>query len=294
MRRAAAVAGALLLGAVGCTTQESSSAPAAPALEASAVPTMRVVGVYTPTPLPGAPGAAPTLAVRPVADARAAAAAKRAGKAIGPVITHAGIARADGYRVEPVGKTAKGEPIYRHPVGSGFMIVIEGKPGISNVENGRSIFRYDPNDPTQRPDLEIEVNRPLGDGSEAVCDARRPKIGGVPAIDPPSFAETAKVSAALNDLSCRFETFIESNASCTVNQYGDFEFLGKDTQVQFCLVVARSWQFQRGDTLVSVRLRDTDGNPGPVSRFVLRYQPNPTPKKQPTPQPTPTAPRRRP
>lgn len=293
MRRTAAVAGALLLGVIGCTTHESSSAPAPVAL-GEPPPTMRVVGVYTPTPVAGAPGAAPTLAVRPVGDPQAAERAKRAGKEIGPVITFAGIGRADGSRIQPIGKTAQGWPIYRHPVGSGFMIIVEGKPGISNVENGRSIYRYDADDPTQRPDLEIQVDRDLGNGSVEVCDARRPKIGGIPGIKPPSFAETAKVSAALNDFSCRFETFIESNASCSLNQYGDFEFMSAETKVQFCMVVARSWNFQSGDTLVSVRLRDTDGNPGPVQRFVLRYQPNPTPKKQPTAQPTPTASRRRP
>lgn len=293
MRRAVAVGGVLVLGAaIGCSTQESSSAPA---LSATPPPTMRVVGAYTPTPLPGeAPAGAPTLAVRPVGDAQTTERLKRAGKIVGPVVTHAGVVRADGRRVEPAGKNAQGVPIYQHPVGSGFMIVVEGKEGLSNVEVGRSIFRYKDDDSSLRPDIEIQVDRPLGDGSVAVCDARRPNIGGVPAINPPSFAENAKVSAALNDLSCRFETFIESNASCTLNTYGDFEFLSKDTKVQFCLVIARSWQFPRGDTLVSVRLRDTDGNPGPVSRFVLRNQPNPTPQRKPTAMPTPTAPRRRP
>jgi hypothetical protein len=291
MRRAAAVVGAVLLGAVACSTQESSSAPP----PAAAAPTQRVVGAYTPTPQAGADGAPPTLAVRPVADEKAAAAGRKSGKDVGPIVTHAGIARADGRGVEPDGKTADGTPIYRHPVGSGFMIVIEGKPGINQVENGRSIYSYDPGDPTKRPDLEIEVTRPLGDGSAAVCDARRPSIGGVPGIDPPSFADTPKVSGAINDLSCRFETFIESNASCTVNQYGDFEFLDKASKVQFCMVVARTWQFPEGDTLVSVRLRDTDGNPGPVNRFVLRYKPNAAPEKKPaTPVPTATPPRRRP
>lgn len=292
MRRAAAAVGAVLLGAVACSTQESSNAPAP---VAAAAPTQRVVGAYTPTPAPGDPGAPPTLAVRPVANEQAARAAQRSGKAVGPVVTYAGLARADGRGVEADGKTADGTPIYRHPVGSGFMIVVEGRPGINNVENGRSIFRYNAADPSERPDLEIEVTRALGDGSAAVCDARRPSIGGVPGIDPPSFADTPKVSAAINDLSCRFETFIESNASCTVNQYGDFEFLRKDSKVQFCMVVARSWQFPEGDTLVSVRLRDTDGNPGPVSRFVVRFRPNPTPaKKPPTPMPTATPARRRP
>src|SRR5262245_49608607 len=115
MRRAAAVVGAVLLGAVACSTQESSSAPPAPA----AAPPQRVVGAYTPTPLAGEASAPPTLAVRPVGNEQAAAAAKRAGKDAGPVVTFAGIARADGRGVEADGKTADGTPIYHHPVGSG-------------------------------------------------------------------------------------------------------------------------------------------------------------------------------
>jgi hypothetical protein len=170
------------------------------------------------------------------------------------------------------------------------MIVVEGKPGLGNGEVGRSIFRYDEKDPTQRPDLEIEVNRPLGDGSAAVCDARRPTIGGVPAIDPASFAETPKVTAALNDFSCRFETFIESAGACTVKKTGDFTFVKPDTNVQFCMVVAKAWAFSDGQTVVSVRLRDVDGHPGPVSHFIVdrREMPATPPKVAPTPQPTPS------
>ncbi|MEO8603557.1 MAG: hypothetical protein ABI629_13365 [bacterium] len=249
---------------------------------------MPTVPPRTPTPEGGA-----ALPTRPVSDEKVTDVARKAGKDVGPIVSFAGIARADGRRAEPSGKTAQGLPIFQHPVGSGFMVVVEGKPGISNIEVARGIFRYDPKDPTQQPDLQIEVNRPLGDGSLAVCDARRPTIGGVPAIDPPSFKETEKISGALNDLACRFETFIESNASCTLNKYGDFEFLNKESTVQYCMVVARSWQFSAGETQVSVRLRDTDGNVGPVSRFVLQFKPNPTPAKQAKPEPTPTAPRRR-
>jgi hypothetical protein len=222
-----------------------------------------------------------------------AEAEKRAGKQIGPVISYLGAARADGYTTSPVGKTAEGVPIFQNPVGSGFMVVVEGKPGISNIEVGRSIFKYDPKDPSQRPDLEIEVDRPLGDGSAVVCDARPPTFGGVPAVNPPSFADNAKINATLNDLSCRFETFIESNASCTVNKNGDFAFVNPDTKVQFCMVVARAWNFPEGQTRVSVRLRDIEGNPGPVSQFVLDRKPNPTPPPRLRATPTPTAPRRR-
>ena len=294
MRLARAAAVVLLCGAVGCSSARSkphaAPAPAAsPVAQATPVelPTVRTVPPGTPAPAGGA-----ALPTRPVKNPQAEA-EKKAGKAIGPVVTYLGAARADGYTTSSSGKNAEGVPIYQNPVGSGFMVVVEAKPGISNLEVGRSIFKYDPKDPTSRPDLEIEVNRPLGDGSETVCDARPPKFGGVPAINPPSFAESPAVSAAVNDLSCRFETFIESSASCTVNKNGDFSFVSPDTKVQFCMVVARAWNFPEGETLVSVRLRDIEGNPGPVSHFILVRKPNPTPPPRQKPTPTPTVSRRR-
>lgn len=295
MRLARAAAVGLLCGAVGCSTARSTPratpAPgAAPVAEATPVevPVVRTVPPGTPVP-PGGAGALPT---RPVKNPNAEA-ERKAGKAVGPIVSFAGAARADGFISKSVGKTDDGVPIFQNPVGSGFMIVIEGKPGISNLEVGRSIFKYDPSDPSLRPDLEIEVDRPLGDGSTDVCDARPPKFGGVPAINPPSFADNPTVNRTLNDLSCRFENFIESNASCTVDKNGDFSFVDHDSKVQFCMVVARAWNFPDGDTLVSVRLRDIEGNPGPVSRFVLSRKPNPTQPPRVRPTPTPTTSRRR-
>jgi hypothetical protein len=283
---------ALLCVSVGCSAKQHAPQHAAPPAEPTLVPTPFVVPTVPPgTPAPPTGAALPT---RPVKNPNAEA-EKRSGKQVGPVITFFGIARADGQLIQPVGKNPEGYPIYRNPVGSGFIIVVEAKPGISNVEPGRSIFRYDPNDPKQRPDLEIEVNRPLGDGSTEVCDSRRPKIGGVPAINPPSFADTKQVSATLNDLSCRFETFLESSASCTVGKSGDFSFADpKNSKAQFCMVVAKAWNFPEGETLVSARVRDSEGNPGPVDHFVLERKPNPTPVPASLPKPTPTAPRRRP
>jgi hypothetical protein len=294
MRRGTVAALALLCGAVGCSTRPAPPKPGVtPPPTPVAASTPNVVRTVAPsTPLP--PGAAP-LPTRPVKNPGADA-EKKAGKSIGPIVTFAGIARADGFKVNPTGKNAQGYPIYHNSVGSGFLIVVEGKPGISNLEVGKSIFRHEPGDPTARPDLEIEVNRALGNGSPAVCDSRKPTIGGIPAVNPPSFAETAEISAALNDLSCRFESFIESNASCTVDASGDFSFLNeKESKTQFCMVVARSWNFQDGDTLVSVRLRDVEGNPGPTAHFVLQRKPmapKTPPKAMPTP--TPTTSRRRP
>lgn len=234
------------------------------------------------------------LEVRPIKNPETAAAIA-AHKVVGPIVTYAGVARADGDPTDPIGKTKHGTPIFLNHVGSGFIMVIEAKPGFSNIAPARSIFRYDPEDPSKRPDLEIEVDRPLGDGSVEVCDAHPPNFGGVPAISPADFSETKKVSGALNDLSCRFETFIESDSSCTNAPNGDFSFIsGDEASVQFCMVVARKWRFPEGDTTVSVRVRDREGNPGPVSKFILRRRPRPTrpPRKIPTMTPTPV--RRRP
>jgi hypothetical protein len=244
------------------------------------------------TPGPKAEGGA-KLNVRPVKNVDTEKALAQ-NKTVGPVITFAGISRADGKAIEPDGKTRSGDPIFMNYVGSGFMVVIEAKPGFSNLEVGRSIFHYDPEDPSTRPDLEIQVDKPLGDGSTIVCDARPPKIGGIPAIEPPSFAETAKVTGALNDLSCRFEVFGESEFSCSVDDHGSFAFRNEESTQQFCMVVARKWRFQEGDTTVSVRLRDREGNPGPVSKFILRKTIRATSTPRPPVVNTPTPIRRRP
>lgn len=222
-----------------------------------------------PTPSPK-----PTLA-RPV----------KPGEPIGPVVTFFGITRADGTHVDPVGKDENGIPIYENYVGSGFQLVVEAKKGLSGYDVGRRVFAHDPKDPRVRPDLEIQVNRPLGDGSREICDRFRPNIGGVPAIDPPSWAETQRISDTINDLACRFEIQIESQSACTLNRNGEWEYKSKDSEIQFCMMVAKAWNFPPGDTLVSVRLRDRAGNPGPVARFWLRR-----PERPPTPRPVPTRP----
>jgi hypothetical protein len=263
------------------------------AQEAAAItPTFTPVPTVPPaTPVP--PVAAAPLPTRPVGNPEAEA-ARKAGKAIGPLVTHLGIARADGTMLEPVSVDKKGVPVYGNYVGSGFIILVEGKPGISNLEVGRRVWAYDPNDISSRPDLEIQTNRDLGDGSVAVCDRRRPNIGGVPGLNPPSFANTRKVAEVLNDLACRFEIFIESASACTINRFGEFSFVNPESTTQFCMIVARAWNFPKGDTLVSVRLRDRDGNPGPVKTMILRRSESVRPTRPPQPTKTPTPPRRRP
>jgi hypothetical protein len=226
------------------------------------------------TPMPTVPPAPPTpapeaapLATRPVGKP----VKPRKGVAIGPLVTFLGVARADGSSVEPASVDRNGTPTYTTAVGSGFMIVVEGKPGESGLEVGRRVFAYVPDDPKIRPDLEIESSRDMGNGSTAVCDRRRPHIGGIPGIRPASFAETQRISDALNDFACRFETFIESASSCTMTPNGDYSFAKTDSTTQFCMIVARAYAFPVGETIVSARLRDSAGNPGPVKRMrILR------------------------
>lgn len=230
--------------------------------------------IYKETPVPTVPPSTPTpvASASPIPTTPIGKQVKvRKGEPIGPIVTFFGAARADGSTVQPKSVDKKGIPTYISAVGSGFMLVVEAEPGASGLEPARRVFAYVPGDPKSRPDLEIEANRDMGDGSPAVCDRSRPKIGGIPGINPPSFAETQRVSDAINDFACRFEIFVQSDASCTQDKNGEYSFINKDSTTQFCMIVARAWAFPPGETLLSVRVRDNAGNPGPVKRMrILR------------------------
>ena len=245
------------------------------------------------TPVPTVPPSTPTppptpapLATRPVAKKTKAG----KGEMIGPVITHFGAARADGLPVDPV-STENGIPTYVSSAGSGFIIVVEAKIGSGGGEVGRRVFAYVADDPKVRPDLEIVASRDLGNGSPKVCDKMKPDIGGIPAVNPARFDETQKISDAINDFSCRFETFNESTSSCTSTKSGDFSFVKPDTVEQYCMMVAHAWSFPEGDTILTARIRDANGNPGPQKQIRIRHpRPSQLPKT-PTPVPTPSKPK---
>jgi hypothetical protein len=243
-----------------------------------------VAEAYKETPVPTVPPSTPTPvpSASPIPTRASAKHVKaRKGEAIGPIVTFFGAARADGSMVQPKEVDKRGIPTYLSAGGSGFMLVVEAKPGLSNLEPALRVFAYVQDDPKSRPDLEIEADRNMGDGSKAVCDRTRPKIGGIPGINPPSFAETQRVSDAINDLACRFEVFTQSDSSCTVQKNGEYSFINKDSTAQFCMIVARAWAFPPGKTLISVRVRDSEGNPGPVKRMrILRPPPGQRPRVQ--------------
>jgi hypothetical protein len=194
----------------------------------------------------------------------------------GPVITFFGITRADDTLVSSTEMTTDGVPIYRRTTGAGFSLVVEGESGASNAPVGRSAFV---SGATSLPDLQVEVSRPLGNGSAAVCDRSGATAGGIPAIDPPDFDETPAVVAAVNDLSCRFVNGGDipvartRDEACVLFPSGDLHFVSADSTVEFCGFVTGVMEFPAGDTLVTVRLRDQDGNVGPPEQIIIRVGP---------------------
>ena len=195
----------------------------------------------------------------------------------GADITYVGVVRASDEVVEPSGTTAQGWPIYERPFGFSFSLVVEAKPGSTRRPVGLNAFRSDLFDPSVRPDLEIIVSRPLGNGSLAVCDDMLPEIGGIPASA--TFDPTQNISNAINDLACRFVNGSglpggrRANEACTVFGDGEFAFVDATSTVQFCALIAEPFGFPMGDTVVSVRVRDSSGTPGAAKSFVVRITP---------------------
>ena len=151
-----------------------------------------------------------------------------------------------------------GRRIYKVNSGSGFIIVAEGFPGLSGVEPGRSTTPVPPNG---RPDIQIESNRPIGLGTELVCDID-PVDGGMPAVSNPSFpnfaADDQFVTNELNDFGCRFGAF-SPQVPCTKkdasNEYVMISSNPPSNAAQFCYQVPFGVGFPPGDTLLAVRFR---------------------------------------
>jgi len=179
--------------------------------------------------------------------------------------------------IDPVGTNPSGIKIYERPFGSGFSIVVEAGRGISNSNVALSAF-----DEFGRPDLQIQVNRPLGNGSALVCDDGHflIELGGIPAVNPPNFSDDQVVSDRLNDFGCRFVDgtgrpmgrSCSDKTACIRFEDGHFGCVSpSDVQPrQFCGQVSQNMAFPVGDTLVTVRARDILGNPGPPAQIIVR------------------------
>lgn len=258
----------------------------------TATPTSTLVPTVTPTPTRTStqtrtptltstptrsmtPTASPTRTRTPTATASPTPTGLR-----GPFVTYFGLARADENPVPSSGTTPAGVAIFERPAGSGFRIVVEGRAGPSGAGPANVAFDFGAG---ALPDLQILSSRPLGNGSPAICDRVPPNAGGVPSVDPPVFADSPTVVAAVNDLSCRFldgggSPFGRFNSSDSCVQFpansSMFRFVAANSTIQFCGLVDSAFAFPSGDTLLTVRLRDVLGNVGAPQQIVVRVLPS--------------------
>lgn len=189
----------------------------------------------------------------------------------GPAITLFAVTRADGFLVDPIDDDAE-VPIYERPLGSGFNLVVEAGTGPGGGTVGVTTL-----DDSGPPDLQVQATRRLGDGDPRVCDAQ-PPAGGIPAIDPPRFDDSPFVTTTLNDFGCRFldgrgqtrgRGCNEENG-CVAFANGESGCVSRQTRRQFCATVDASMAFPLGDTLVTVRVRDTEGRLGDAASLIVR------------------------
>ncbi|MFN8628707.1 MAG: hypothetical protein U0587_22395 [Candidatus Binatia bacterium] len=193
----------------------------------------------------------------------------------GPEITYFGVAQANGTALSPVSYDPDGRPIYR-AAPAGFFLVIESRPGRSSATVGRSAYTFSPSDPGVRPDLQVLLSRPLGDGSLAVCDALPPSQGGVPGSASLEYANQQATANAINDFGCRVDDGtgrpqgVSVGDACTYFQDVTNHFVDPTSTVQFCAQIAYAWSFPRGLTVIEARTRDVQGVVGPSRQIVVQ------------------------
>lgn len=152
------------------------------------------------------------------------------------------------------------------------LIVVEGAPGLSGYAVATSL---DPGPPDNRPDLQIQSTRPLGNGDPALPASCPPgpltADRGVPGLEPPVFDDVPGVSEALADFACRFERGVSASVPCTQRDAsGDAKTISPLASAQFCSWIREDQKFPPGESVLTVRLRDTLGNPGPTAQIVVR------------------------
>ena len=189
----------------------------------------------------------------------------------GPVVAFLGVLRADETLLDPSGTDAAGRPIYVRQNPSGFVLVVDAKPGTNGAAVSANAFN-----PGGRPNLQIEVSRSIGDGSAVVCDNTEGHFGGVPGNNPPSFDAAPSVSDALNDLGCRFNDGTGNpggrtqDSACVQFPDGEFHFVDTSATLEFCGFISFPLRFPDGDTIVTARVLDVNGIPGPTRQIVIR------------------------
>lgn len=194
----------------------------------------------------------------------------------GPQILFFGIANADNVVRTPVGETEDGKPIFDFPNNFGFIIVAEARAGTSGAlpDTCGGMLTEDRGNTAQcgdgRAAIAILADRPLGNGSPAVCDMSPPNLGGVPAVPSLDFSNP-QATNAINDLACRFDLHPVSSRACTLDERGNFSWVRNTvnaadrTQMQYCSarpVLNAETAFPLGLTRLKLQIKDVAGNVG--------------------------------
>lgn len=200
----------------------------------------------------------------------------RTAVAEGPFITRLLLARPDDVIIDPADVDELGRDVFVRLFGSGFSLIVEARRGLSAADVGSRIFATAPSPPTERPDLQVIVSRPLGNGSVAVCDTAGDVPGGVPAAEPFRFeGHDQRVTDVINEMSCRVDDGARTSNrdACTLSPRGDdfgYGFVDQASEAQFCIRIARAWVLPVGDTVIAVRVLDALGNPGEIREIIVR------------------------
>ena len=89
---------------------------------------------------------------------------------------------------------------------------------------------------------------------------------------------TQEISDALNDLGCRFvdgsgnTVGRSAQQACILGDDGELSFVSSQSQIQYCATISMPLAFPKGDTLLTVRIRNTSGISGDVKQIIIHSE----------------------
>ena len=90
------------------------------------------------------------------------------------MITTFGVANAANEPEKPIGYDSAGRPIFNHPFGQGFSLILEVRAGANRHNPGLYPAPYYAGEDLHDPDMQMILSRPLGNGSPVICDTSPP------------------------------------------------------------------------------------------------------------------------
>jgi len=180
----------------------------------------------------------------------------------------------------PTPHTGPDPQVFTWSSGSGMKLVIETNVAVPTPNSFGCVG----------PSLQVESTNQLGTSPVPLCQDGVPSFSdtdyseSVPAVPTPHF-DTPDVVDALQSFATTFTTYT-SAGWCTPDPTGypyEGRTISAGTTLQFCTYPPAITYYQRfptGDTLVTARLVNAAGTPGPTKQIIVRI---PTPETTPTP-----------